>query len=85
MDVKDTSIESLERNDECGSCYNTADNLLKLCSHVQWKAELTGNEPGCLAEEIFKLSVEATDLFLLVTYSKMRAERDKMRTDFLHS
>lgn len=47
------------------------ENLAKLCPIVMWKAELTSDALGYLAEEIFKQNVEGIAWFLLIPYSKM--------------
>ena len=67
MDNKGHSDESSDGNEEhvwhwgeSVSCYKVEKNLAVLCSWpgVSWKVEIIRNEIGCLAEEIFKQSVE---------------------------
>lgn len=72
MNVKGFAGEDSERGEEHiignwrkgDACYRPAKSLMKLCSTVVWK-ELVKNEPGELAEEIYKQSVEGEVWFLL--------------------
>lgn len=52
-------------------CYIEAESLVELCPTVKWKAKLILDELECLAEEIFKQSVEGAACFLYAIYSKM--------------
>lgn len=45
--------------------------MIGLYSIVGWKAELISDEPGCLAQEIFKQSVSTITCFLLADSSEM--------------
>lgn len=47
------------------------ENLAKLCPIVIWKAELTSDGLGYLAEEIAKPSVEGIAWFFLAPYSRI--------------
>ena len=80
MDNKGHSDESSDGNEEHVrhwgkgiSCYKVEKNLAVLCSWpgVLWKVEITRNEIGCLAEEIFKQSVQGKTWFFLKAYHEM--------------
>ena len=53
--------------------YKVAKNLAELCScsSVLWKVKLLSNEIGCLAEAIFKQSVEGVAWHILTAYRKI--------------
>lgn len=50
---------------------------------IMWKAELSSDELGYLADEIFKQNVESVSWLILAAYSKMWEERDKLREEWL--
>lgn len=87
MNIKGDSGEVSNRNAEhvIGNwkkgdpCYKEAKNLAELCSSDWWKMEIVSDEFGCLAEEISKQTIEGVAWFLLVAYSKIQEERDKLK------
>ena len=52
--------------------------MTQLCSVVGWQAESITDEPGYLAVETSKQSVEGVAWFLLAAYSKMLKKGDKL-------
>lgn len=52
---------------------------------VVWAAEIIRDELVYIAEEISKESFEGVALFLLVAYSKMGDERDKLLEELLNT
>lgn len=88
MDVKWTSSENSDRNEECiiwkwkkGSpCYTVAENTAELFLLLGGKSNLSGINLGIyLAEEIFKQTVEGTTWIPIAAYSKFKRKEINWR------
>lgn len=81
MDIQDSSKNSQGNEEPITGSWRILPNANKSIRNKPyslWKAELSSNELGYLAE-ISKISVQCTTWFLLIAYSKMQEEREKLR------
>lgn len=51
--------------------------------YVSWKAECKSNELAYLSEELSKQNVESAAYLLLVVYSKIQKDENKLKTEFI--
>lgn len=68
---------------KCGTCYKAADNLTELQSTIVWKAEISRDKFGYLAQDISKKSIADMAWFIIDNFSKMQEKRSKLREELL--